>query len=324
MLFLFASSEISDELRSFDAPLWLWIAFLVGVVVMLLVDLLVLHKDAHETTMREAAVASAAWISIGLSFTFVVWTVLGGDAANQYLAGFIIEKSLSVDNLFVWAMIFSYFSVPLKYQHRVLFWGIFGAIGLRAIFVFAGIALLDTFSWLLYVFGGLLIVTAIRLARADDHDLEPEKNPILRLIRRLVPISKDLDGQKLFTRINGRRVATPLFIVLVMIEGSDVVFAVDSVPAILAISRDQFVVLSSNIMAILGLRALYFLLAGAKDRLVYLDEGLAAILFFVGVKMIIAEWYHIDTLISLGVIAAIMTIAVAVSLKSSKNPAAIS
>jgi tellurite resistance protein TerC len=274
--------------------------------------------------MREAAVASAAWISIGLSFTFVVWTVLGGDAANQYLAGFIIEKSLSVDNLFVWAMIFSYFSVPLKYQHRVLFWGIFGAIGLRAIFVFAGIALLDTFSWLLYVFGGLLIVTAIRLARADDHDLEPEKNPILRLIRRLVPISKDLDGQKLFTRINGRRVATPLFIVLVMIEGSDVVFAVDSVPAILAISRDQFVVLSSNIMAILGLRALYFLLAGAKDRLVYLDEGLAAILFFVGVKMIIAEWYHIDTLISLGVIAAIMTIAVAVSLKSSKNPAAIS
>jgi tellurite resistance protein TerC len=312
------ASEASDELQSFDAPLWLWGAFLAGVVAMLLVDLFVLNRNAHEISLREAGITSAVWISIGVAFTLVVWAVLGGTAANQYLAGFIIEKSLSVDNVFVWAVIFNYFAIPLKYQHRVLFWGIFGAIALRAVFIFAGVALIETFSWVLYLFGAILVYTALKVAFGGDHEIHPENNPALKLVRRIMPVSSEYDGQKMFTVADGVRLATPLFVVLVLIEASDVVFAVDSVPAILAISRDQFVVLSSNIMAILGLRALYFLLAGAKDRLVYLNKGLGAILLFVGVKMLISEWYHIPTLVSLGVIAVVLTITIVASVLSTR------
>ena len=220
---------------------------------------------------------------------------------------------MSVDNVFVWAVIFNYFAIPLKYQHRVLFWGIFGAIALRAVFVFAGVALIETFSWVLYLFGAILVYTAFKVAFGGDHEIHPENNPALKLVRRIMPVSSEYDGQKMFTVADGVRLATPLFVVLVLIEASDVVFAVDSVPAILAISRDQFVVLSSNIMAILGLRALYFLLAGAKDRLVYLNVGLGAILLFVGVKMLISEWYHIPTLLSLGVIAVVLTVTIVAS-----------
>lgn len=314
-----AASSASDELQSFDAPLWLWVVFLAGVVAMLLVDLLVLNRNAHDINLREAAITSAGWVSIGVAFSLVIWATLGGTAANQYLAGFVIEKSLSVDNVFVWAVIFSYFAIPGKYQHRVLFWGIFGAIALRAIFVFAGVALLEAFSWVLYVFGAILVFTAFRVAFRGDHEIHPENNPALKLVRRVIPVSSDFDGQKLFTRPRGTLMATPLFVVLVLIEVSDVVFAVDSVPAILAISRDQFVVLSSNIMAILGLRALYFLLAGVQDRLVHLDKGLGAILLFVGVKMLISEWYHIPTLLSLGVIAAILTVTVVASVVATRD-----
>jgi tellurite resistance protein TerC len=317
-ILLATEAPAGDALRRFDVPGWLWIAFFVGVLVLLLVDLLVLHREAHAISMREAAITSTGWIMLGVAFTIVVWWVLGGDAGTQYITGYIIEKSLSVDNVFVWAVIFSYFSVPGRFQHRVLFWGIFGALVLRAIFIFAGVALLERLEWLLFVFGGLLLFTAVRVATHDAGEIHPERNPVLRLVRRFVPVTADFDGQKLFTRENGRRIATPLFIVLVLIEATDVVFAVDSVPAILAVSRDPFVVFSSNALAILGLRALYFVLEGARSRLVYLNRGLGVILFYVGIKMIISRWYHINTLVSLAVIAVVLTVTVAYSLRATK------
>ena len=321
MTSLLASTSGRGADVQFHVPTWLWIAFLVGIVVMLLVDLLVLHKEAHEISMREAAITSAIWVTIGLSFSLVLWATLdnGGTAATQYLTGYVIEKSLSVDNVFVWAVIFGYFSVPGKYQHRVLFWGIFGALIMRAIFIAAGAQLLESFDWMLFVFGGLLLVTAVRVATHSSDEIHPENNPVLKLVRRFVPVSSEYDGQKLFTKRNGKRLATPLFIVLVMVEATDVVFAVDSVPAILAVSRDRFIVFSSNALAILGLRALYFLLEGARDRLVYLNKGLGIILFYVGTKMIVSKWYHIDPFISLGVIAVILTITVVVSLRATKD-----
>ncbi len=302
-----------------DVSLVIWIALLVGILAMLLVDLL-LHRDAHVISVREAAVWSAIWVAIGLAVGGAIWVFYGSEFGMQYFAGYVIEKSLAVDNVFVWAVIFSYFSVPRAYQHRVLFWGIFGALVLRAVFVFAGVALLEAFDWVLYVFGAFLIITAVRVARHSGGEIHPERNPVLRLVRRIVPVSSEYHGQKMFVREAGRRLATPLFIVLVLIEATDVVFAVDSVPAILAVSRDQFIVFSSNALAILGLRALYFLLSAAADRLVYLNVGLGVILFYVGVKMLISEWYHVPTLLSLGFIAVVLTITVLVSLRASSRP----
>ena len=315
--FILAAEDAgSSSLVAFEHPGWLWPSFLVLVVVLLLLDLFVFHREAHDIGMREASISSAAWIALGVAFTGVVWWVLGGEAGSQYITGYIIEKSLSVDNVFVWAVIFGYFSVPNKYQHRVLFWGIFGALVLRAIFIFAGVALLQRLDWLLFVFGGFLLFTAWRVGTDHGEEIHPESNPVLRLVRRVVPVSPNYDGQKLFSRENGRRLATPLFVVLVLIEATDVVFAVDSVPAILAVSRDTFVVFSSNAMAILGLRALYFLLAGAKDRLIYLNQGLGIILGYVGIKMIVSRWYHIDSFLSLGIIAVILTATIWMSLRA--------
>jgi tellurite resistance protein TerC len=316
---LAAGSNGSEALHRFDVPVWLWPAFLAGVVGLLLLDLFVLHREAHEVSLREAAITSTGWITLGVTFTLVVWAVIGWDAAGQYLTGFVIEKSLSIDNVFVWAVIFSYFSVPGKYQHRVLFWGIFGALVLRAIFIFAGVALLERLSWLLFVFGGLLIITAIRMVRHSTEQIHPERNPVLKLVRRFIPVTADFRGQRLFTKENGKRLATPLFVVLVLVEATDVVFAVDSVPAILAVSRDPFVVFSSNALAILGLRALYFLLEGAREKLIYLNWGLGVILTYVGVKMIISEWYHIPTLLSLSVIAVVLAITIVVSLRATRR-----
>lgn len=304
------------DLVRFDAPGWLWVAFLVAVVALLLLDLLVINRKAHEIEMREAALSSAFWIALGLLFALPVGLLLGGQAAMQYLTGYVIEKSLSVDNVFVWAVIFQTFSIPGRFQHRVLFWGIFGALVLRAIFILAGVALLERLSWLLFVFGGLLLVTAWRVATHEVGDVHPERNPLLKVLRRFVPVTADFHGQRLFARIDGRLLATPLFVTLVLIEATDVVFAVDSVPAILAVSRDPFVVFSSNAMAILGLRALYFLLAGAQGRLVYLNKGLAVILAYVGVKMIVSEWFHVPTLLSLGVIVVVLAVTVWASLRS--------
>ncbi|MFZ4515151.1 MAG: TerC family protein [Acidimicrobiia bacterium] len=317
---LAASTNAAAELQ-YDVPIWLWGAFIAGIVVMLLLDLFVLHRDAHDISIKEAAITSAVWIAIGIGFTGVVYFLLdpGGTAATQYLTGYIIEKSLSVDNVFVWAVIFGYFAVPGKYQHRVLFWGIFGALVMRAIFIFAGAELLERFSWMLFVFGGLLIFTAWKVAFHNNEEIHPEKNLVLRLVRRIVPVAAEYDGQKLFTRRNAKLLATPLFVVLVLIEATDLVFAVDSVPAILAVSRDRFIVFSSNALAILGLRALYFLLEGVRGRLVHLNKGLGVILFYVGVKMIASNWYHVDPFISLAIIAAILTVTVVASLRATRN-----
>ncbi len=316
------ATEGAKGLQKFPHPEWLWPGFLVFVVVLLLLDLFVFHREAHDVSMREAAITSACWIAVGVAFTGVIWAALGSAAATQYITGYVIEKSLSVDNVFVWAVIFGFFAVPNKYQHRVLFWGIFGALILRAIFVFAGAAALERFEWLMFIFGGFLIYSAWKVARDSGEEIHPESNPVLKIVRRIVPVTSEYDGQKLFTREGHRRLATPLFVVLILIEATDVVFAVDSVPAILAVSRDTFVVFSSNAMAILGLRALYFLLAGAKDKLTYLNEGLGIILAYVGVKMLISRWYHVNSLISLAIIATVLTVTVVLSLRKNSATAA--
>jgi tellurite resistance protein TerC len=318
---LAASSKSSDKFASFDVPIWAWAALIALITVLLISDLLIVHRTPHDIGFKEAAIESAVWITIGLSFTLVMLGWHGGTAAGEYLSGYLIEKSLSVDNVFVWAVIFSYFGVPAKYQFRVLFWGIFGALILRAIFIFTGVALIETFDWVLYVFGAFLIITAFRVARHEDAEVHPDKNPVLRLVRKVVPSTHDYDGQKLFSKRTGRVLATPLFAVLVLVETTDVVFAVDSIPAILAVSREPFIVFSSNAFAILGLRSLYFLLAGMAGRFRYLNMGLGVILAFVGVKMLIVEWVHLPTWLSLGVIAIVLTVTVLTSLRAENREA---
>jgi TerC family integral membrane protein len=310
------SSGSRENFASFDVPIWVWFAFLALISVLLIVDLLLVHRTPHAPTTKEAAIESAVWISIGLAFTGAVFAWHGGQAAGEYISGYLIEKSLSVDNVFVWALIMSYFAVPRAFQFRVLFWGVFGALVLRFLFIFAGVALLEQFEWLLFVFGAFLLVTAFRMLRHGEEDeVHPEHNPVLRLVRRVIPSTTEYNGQHLFVKHGRKLLATPLLAVLIVIETSDVVFAVDSIPAILAVSREQFIVFSSNAFAILGLRALYFLLADLRDRFRYLQQGLAVILAFVGLKMIIAEWYHIDTFVSLGVIALVLTVSIWLSMR---------
>ena len=316
---LAASGSSDDKFVSFDVPIWAWIA-LVGVIsVMLVADLLLVHRTPHDISFKEAGIESAVWISIGLAFTVVMVLWHGGAAGGEYLSGYLIEKSLSVDNVFVWAVIFNYFGVPQKYQFRVLFWGIFGALVLRAIFIFAGVALLETFDWILYVFGAFLLITAFRVARHEDAEVHPENNPVLKIVRKVVPSTTEYDGQKLFTRKFGRLLATPLFAVLILVETTDVIFAVDSIPAILAVSREEFIVFSSNAFAILGLRSLYFLLAGMAGRFRYLNVGLGVILAFVGVKMMLVEVWHMPTWLSLSVIGVVLAITIYASLRAEKR-----
>ncbi len=236
-----------------DVRAWHWIVLLAVIVAMLLVDLLVVHREAHEVKTKEAAIESAVWIGCGLAFSFVIWWWFGAAATGEYVSGYLIEKSLSIDNVFVWALIMGYFRVPQKYQHRVLFWGIFGALVMRAVFIFAGVAVIERFSWVLYIFGAFLIYTAGKLIFTDNDHVDPAESKFLKLVNRVVPTTDELDGQKLFTRQNGQRLATPLFSVLILVEVTDVVFAVDSVPAVLAVSREQFIVFASNAFAILGL-----------------------------------------------------------------------
>jgi tellurite resistance protein TerC len=312
---LVPAAATTTQFVDVTVPWWAWAALIGGLAVLLILDLLLVHRTAHVISTKEAAIESAVWISLGLLFGVVVAVAFGGKAAAEYYGGFLIEKSLSVDNVFVWAVIFSFFAVPRAYQFRVLFWGVFGALVLRFAFIFAGVGLLDRFEWMLFVFGGFLILTAARLLRHDDAEIHPEHNPVLRLVRRVVPSTTEYHGQSLFTKENAKRVATPLFAVLVVIETSDVIFAVDSIPAILAVSRHTFIVFSSNAFAILGLRALYFLLADLRDRFDYLQPGLAVILAFVGVKMILTHWVHIPTFLSLGVIALVLGVAIAASVR---------
>ncbi|MGE3834481.1 MAG: TerC family protein [Acidimicrobiia bacterium] len=313
---LASTAEDASRFAHFDTPAWVWAAFVALIVTLVVVDLLLVHRTPHEVTVRAAAVESGVWIALGLAFTFVILAWQGGQAAGEYLSGYLIEESLSIDNVFVWAVILTFFAVPMAYRFRVLFWGIFGALVLRALFIFAGVALVERFDAVLYVFGAFLVYTALKIARHDEAEVHPEENLALRVVRRVVPSSSEYDGQKLFTRDNGRRVATPLFAVLVMIETTDVLFAVDSIPAILAVSREQFIVFSSNAFAILGLRSLYFLLAGMAGKFRYLNVGLGFILAFVGVKMLTHRLVHLPTWSSLVVILATLAIAVVASIRA--------
>jgi tellurite resistance protein TerC len=314
-----SSSESADNYVSFDVAPWIWVAFVAFVSALLLADVLLLHRTAHEIKVKEALIESAVWIAIGLSFTFVILGWHGGQAAGEYLSGYLIEKSLSIDNVFVWAVILTYFGVPAMYRFRVLFWGVFGALVLRAIFIFAGVALIERFEWVLYIFGAFLLYTAVKIARHDEAEVHPENNIALKIVSKIVPSTTEYDGQKLFTKKNGKRLATPLFTVLVMVEFTDVVFAVDSIPAILAVSREQFIVFSSNAFAILGLRSLYFVLSDMAGRFRYLNVGLGFILAFVGIKMLLLEVYHFPTFLSLGVIASILAVAIWASLRADKR-----
>jgi tellurite resistance protein TerC len=309
----------SADFADIDVEWWAWVGLFALILGLLLVDLLVFHRRAHTVGTKEAALESSVWIGIGLAFGLVVLALFGGQASGEYYAGYLIEKSLSIDNVFVWALIFSYFAVPRKFQHRVLFWGIFGALLMRLIFIFAGVALLDSFEWLLFVFGAFLIFTGARLVRKKDEAVHPEHNPVLKLVRKVVPSTTSYDGQKLFTKESAKLLATPLFAVLVLIETTDVVFAVDSVPAVLAVSREQYIVFASNAFAILGLRALYFLLADWHNRFEYLQQGLAIILVYVGIKMIVSHWYHINTAVSLAFIGLILLVSILLSLRKSKR-----
>jgi tellurite resistance protein TerC len=289
--------------------------FLAGIVVsLLLIDLLVIHRKASVMSTRRAAVESAVWISVGLLFSLYVLAAFGASSSGEYLSAYLIEKSLSIDNVFVWSVILTHYRVPEQFQHRVLFWGIFGALAMRFAFVFAGVAVIQKFDFTLVLFGAFLVYTGAQLFKGDS-DFDPSKSRPMALFHRFVPSTDELDGQKLITRRNGRRVATPLLAVLVLIEVTDVIFAVDSVPAVLAISHEQFIAFSSNALAILGLRALYFVLADIRHRFEYLEQGIAAILIFVGVKMALSLWFHIPTYVSLAVIGAVLAASVLWSLR---------
>jgi tellurite resistance protein TerC len=295
--------------------LWIWVAFVGFIVALLLVDLLVFQRHAHAVSIREAAWWSVFWVALGLSFCGLIWAWQGSEAAGEYLAGYLLEKSLSVDNIFVFALILGYFAVPAEFQHRVLFWGVLGALLFRALFIAAGAALLDNFHWLVYVFGAFLIITGIRMARSKDDHVDPGRNPILRVFRRFVPMTEDYRGPHFLTHDAGRLLATPLLAVLVVIETTDIVFAIDSIPAIFAVTDDTFLIFTSNAFAILGLRAMYFLLAGLLGKFEYLKVGLAIILVYVGAKMLLEEWVHIPIVISLLVIVISLAVAVIASLR---------
>ncbi len=301
------------ELTSIGSPA-LWIGFISFVVVMLALDLGVFHKKAHVVTVKEALGWSAVWVSLALLFNVGVWWLFGAQPATEFLTGYLIEKSLSVDNIFVFIVIFSSLGVQAIHQHRVLFWGILTALVLRAIMIFAGAAMLARFHWLIYVFGAFLVVTGVKLFLQRDQAQSPENSKVLALARKLIPSTTRFDGSRFFTRENGKRVATPLFMALVLVEVTDVIFAVDSIPAIFAVTRDPFIVFTCNIFAILGLRSLFFLLAGIVDRFVYLKVGLAGVLVFVGLKMILIDVFKVPAFASLGVIAALLGGSVVASL----------
>jgi tellurite resistance protein TerC len=299
-----------------------WILFNVAVLAMLALDLGVFHRKAHAIGMREALAWSGVWISLALVFNAGIlfgWVGAYAPAAREtaafeFLTGYLIEKSLSIDNVFFFALLFTYFRIPAEYQHRVLFWGIIGALIMRAILIFAGIALLDRFHWLVYVFGAVLIASGVKMWMAHGQSFDPETNPALRLIRRVLPVTNELHGQRFFVRHAGKLLATPLFVVLLFVEWTDLIFAVDSIPAILAITQDPFIVYTSNVMAILGLRSLYFALAEIMARFHLLHYGLSAILVFIGVKMLLVDFYKVPTPISLAVVATILAVSVALSL----------
>ena len=299
-----------------------WIGFNLFVLAMLALDLGVFHRQAHEVSIREAGVWSVLWISLALAFNAGLYFWRGGEVALQFLTGYLIEKSLSVDNIFVFVLIFTYFAVPAKYQHRVLFWGILGALVMRGIMIAAGAALIQQFHWIIYLFGAFLIVTGIRMALHRNEAIHPDRNPLVRLVRRVLPVSGEYHGQRFFVRQAGVLMATPLFLALVMVEFTDLIFAVDSIPAIFAVTTDPFIVYTSNVFAILGLRSLYFVLRGVVDKFYYLKLSLAAVLTFVGVKMVLTDLYKVPVGLSLAVIATLLALGIAASVWRNRRAAA--
>jgi len=308
----------------FGDMIWLWVGFNLFVLAMLALDLGVFHRTSHSVSVKEGAVWSVVWIGLALLFNlgiYFFWDRLvpgssysNSEAGLAFLTGYLIEKSLSVDNIFVFVLLFSYFAVPAAYQHRVLFWGVLGALVMRGILIFVGAALLKEFHWIIWIFGAFLIFTGLKMAFSRDEEVHPEQNPLVRLLRRLIPVTERYEGDRFFVRQAGALAATPLFLVLLIVESTDLIFAVDSIPAIFAVTQDPFIVYTSNVFAILGLRSLYFVLAGVMDKFYYLKFGLAVVLTFVGVKMALVDIYKIPTAVSLGVIVAVLAVAVGASL----------
>ena len=296
-----------------------WLGFILFIITMLVLDLGIFQRKAHTIKIRESLLLTAFWISLALLFNLGIYWFKGQKAALEFLAGYLLEESLSVDNIFVFLIIFSYFRVPSQYQHKILFWGILGAIIMRFLFIVLGITLINQFHFIIYIFGALLIYTGIKMARHEDEEIHPEKNPILKLIGRLIPVSGEYEGDKFFVKRVGKFFATPLFIVLLMVETTDVIFAVDSIPAIFGVTLDPFIVYTSNIFAILGLRALYFALAGMMRKFHYLSYGLSIILVFIGVKMLISNFLLIPIHIALGIVVTILTSSMLASLRWPKS-----
>ena len=293
---------------------YVWAGFIAFVILLLAIDLGVFHRKSHEVKIKEALIWSALWISLALIFNYGIYVFMGKEKALEFLAGYLIEKSLSVDNLFVFIMLFSYFNVNPIYQHKVLFWGILGALIMRAAFIFAGVALITKFHWIIYIFGAFLILTGIKMLIQKEGEIAPDKNPLVRLFKKFFPVTDQMHEGKFFVKLNSKTVATPLFVVLLIVEFTDLIFAVDSIPAILAISNDTFIIFTSNVFAILGLRALYFALAGITKYFHYLKYGLSAILVFVGTKMVIAGFYKIPILYSLLTILGILFVSIMLSI----------
>lgn len=302
---------------------WLWAGFNVFVLLMLALDLGVFHRKAHVVSFKESMIWTTIWVALALVFNLGVWHYMGDDKALEFFTGYVIEKSLSVDNVFVFVMLFSYFAVPPIYQHRVLFWGIIGALVMRAIMIALGAALISKFSWIIYIFGAFLILTGIKMALKKSEAIHPERNPVVKWFKKLMPVTSGYREGKFFVMENGVRHATPLFIVLLLVELTDLIFAVDSIPAIFAVTQDTFIVYTSNVFAILGLRSLYFALAGVMDRFHYLKIGLGLVLTFVGVKMLLMHSpYKIDTIISLCVVLGILAVSIVASLLRPRQPVA--
>jgi tellurite resistance protein TerC len=300
--------------------LWLWVGFNVFILAMLALDLGVFHRKSHVVSLKESLTWTGVWVVLALVFNAGVWHYAGSQKALEFFTGYLIEKSLSVDNVFVFALLFSYFAVPPVYQHKVLFWGILGALIMRAIMIALGAALITKFAWIIYVFGAFLILTGIKMIVKREEEIHPERNPVVRWFKKLMPVTPEYRGDKFFVRENGIRMATPLFVVLLLVEFTDLIFAVDSIPAIFAVTTDPFIVYTSNVFAILGLRSLYFALAGVMDKFHYLKIGLGVVLTFVGVKMLLAHTaWKIDTLVSLGVIVVILSTSVVLSLLRPKT-----
>jgi len=307
-----------------DTSIWLWVGFNLFVLAMLALDLGVFHRKSHAVSGKEALTWSLVWISLSLVFNAIIYffwdrmmpqsSYTNMEAALAFFTGYLIEKSLSVDNIFVFILIFSFFGVPAAYQHRVLFWGILGALLMRGALIAVGAALLEQFHWIIYLFGAFLIFTGIRMARHQEEEIHPDQNPVVKLFRKIMPVTENFEKDKFFIRRAGKIVATPLFLILLIVESTDLVFAVDSIPAIFAVTREPFIVYTSNVFAILGLRALYFLLANVMDKFQYLKLGLSAVLTFIGIKMVIVDLYHIPVGLSLAIVASILTISILASL----------